>query len=83
MERTGAMRFVLDAFSAPLALRWTARTLAWPFRWLGYRGDLSRPPLTRALIALGPAYIKFGQLMSTRPDVVGEELARELQISAG
>ncbi len=80
MERTGAMRFVLDAFNASLALRWAARTLAWPFRWLGYRGDLSRPPLTRALIALGPAYIKFGQLMSTRPDVVGEELARELQI---
>ena len=34
----------------------------------------------RALIALGPAYIKFGQLLSTRPDVVGNGLANELRI---
>ncbi len=80
LERTGAMRFVLDAMNAPWSLRVAARVLGWPFRWLGYRGDPERPPLTRALTALGPAYIKFGQLMSTRPDVVGEELARELQV---
>ncbi len=80
LEQTAAMGVVLDAFNAPLTLRWAVRALAWPFRWLGYRGDPSRPPLTRALTALGPAYIKFGQLMSTRPDVVGEELARELQV---
>lgn len=80
LERTGAMPIVLDAFHAPPLLRITARALAWPFQWLGYRGDLGRPPLTRALTALGPAYIKFGQLMSTRPDVVGAELAKELQV---
>ena len=80
LERTGAMRIVLDAFGAPRAIRLTARGLAWPFRWLGYRGDPARPPLTRALTALGPAYIKFGQLMSTRPDVVGDQLALELQV---
>ena len=38
------------------------------------------PPVTRALTALGPAYIKFGQILSTRPDVVGEELATQLQV---
>ena len=36
--------------------------------------------MLRALIALGPAYIKFGQLLSTRPDVVGEGLATDLRI---
>lgn len=80
LERTGAMPIVLDAFHAPWSLRMMARALAWPFQWLGLRGDPSRPPLTRALTALGPAYIKFGQLMSTRPDVVGAELAKELQV---
>jgi ubiquinone biosynthesis protein len=38
------------------------------------------PPATRALTALGPAYIKFGQILSTRPDVVGDELAIQLRV---
>jgi ubiquinone biosynthesis protein len=51
-----------------------------PFAWLGYRGDPALPPATRALTALGPAYIKFGQILSTRPDVVGNELAMQLRV---
>ncbi|MDJ0627378.1 MAG: 2-polyprenylphenol 6-hydroxylase [Rhodobacter sp.] len=80
LERTGAMRVVLDAFHAPPTIRIIARSLAWPFQWLGLRGDPSLPPATRALTALGPAYIKFGQIMSTRPDVVGDELAMQLRV---
>jgi len=79
-ERTGAMTAVLEAFSAPAPLRLTARVLGWPFRWLGLRGDPSLPPATRALTALGPAYIKFGQILSTRPDLVGDEMAMQLQV---
>lgn len=79
-ERTGAMSVVLDAFHAPPALRVIARVASWPFKWLGYKGDPDMPPATRALSALGPAYIKFGQVLSTRPDVVGEELAAQLRI---
>jgi ubiquinone biosynthesis protein len=80
LERTGAMGVVLDAFEAPKSLRIVARTLGWPFKWLGLKGDPSMPPATRALTALGPAYIKFGQVLSTRPDVVGDELAVQLRV---
>jgi ubiquinone biosynthesis protein len=38
------------------------------------------PAVTRALSALGPAYIKFGQILSTRPDLVGGELANQLRV---
>ena len=77
-ERTGAMSVALDAMQAPRNVRVAARVLGWPFRWLGYKGDPSLPPITRAITALGPAYIKFGQILSTRPDVVGVELADQL-----
>jgi len=80
LERTGAMNVVLDAFDAPPALRFVARALGLPFKWLGYKGDPTMPPATRALTALGPAYIKFGQVLSTRPDVVGDELAVQLRV---
>ncbi|AEI96339.1 MULTISPECIES: 2-polyprenylphenol 6-hydroxylase [Roseobacter] len=80
LERTGAMKVVLDAFEAPAAVRIVARALGVPFKFLGYNGDPSMPPATRALTALGPAYIKFGQILSTRPDVVGDELAVQLRV---
>ncbi|ABS65255.1 2-polyprenylphenol 6-hydroxylase [Parvibaculum lavamentivorans DS-1] len=34
--------------------------------------------LATALAALGPAYIKLGQFLATRPDVIGPELAADL-----
>ena len=34
--------------------------------------------LKNALVELGPIYIKFGQLLSTRPDIVGAEIAQDL-----
>ncbi|MFI0396727.1 2-polyprenylphenol 6-hydroxylase [Paracoccus jiaweipingae] len=79
-ERTGAMHEALEAFNAPPRLRAAARILGWPFRWLGYRGDPNLAPLTSALTALGPAYIKFGQTLATRPDVVGAETAGHLSM---
>lgn len=79
-ERAGAMRLALEAMDAPRSIRIAARVIGWPVQWLGLRGDPSEPPVLRALTALGPAYIKFGQLMSTRPDVVGVELAQELRV---
>jgi ubiquinone biosynthesis protein len=79
-ERTGAMAAVLDAVDAPIRLRLAARVMGWPFRWLGYKGDPTLPPITRAITALGPAYIKFGQILSTRADVVGSEMAGQLRM---
>ncbi|WP_136635967.1 2-polyprenylphenol 6-hydroxylase [Pseudooceanicola onchidii] len=80
LERTGAMKVILDAYDAPPLLRMAARVAGWPFQWLGHKGDPSMPPATRALSALGPAYIKFGQILSTRPDLVGEDLATQLRV---
>jgi len=34
--------------------------------------------LARALQDLGPSFIKFGQMLSTRPDLVGESIANDL-----
>ncbi|MDZ4137149.1 MAG: 2-polyprenylphenol 6-hydroxylase, partial [Paracoccaceae bacterium] len=47
-ERTGAIVLVLEAFQTPPRVRFVARVLGWPFKWLGLRGDPALPPATRA-----------------------------------
>ena len=39
--------------------------------------------LTRALNRLGPTYVKFGQTLATRPDIVGADVAADLARAAG
>ncbi len=78
-RRTGALDKMMDEFAAPPRLRIPVQIVTAPGLVLGKRGDPSLPPLARAIDALGPAYIKFGQILSTRPDVVGAELARDLR----
>ena len=78
-ERTGAMRDLLDAFEVRGWPRFALRAIAWPVGAFGRAGDPSLPPVARALQAMGPAYVKFGQVLSTRRDIVGPELVAQLR----
>jgi ubiquinone biosynthesis protein len=49
---------------------------------IGPTKDKDLPPgqrLARALESLGPAHIKLGQVLATRPDLVGDDIARALE----
>ena len=44
------------------------------------RGETKGPDLLPAAISrLGPSYVKLGQFLATRPDVVGPDVARRLE----
>ncbi len=61
----------------PLGLR----ILLWiaPWRLSPVPSDLSRGARLRlALEALGPIFIKFGQILSTRPDLIADDIVSEL-----
>jgi len=51
------------------------RLVTWPFRLGRPRGQR----ISDALGALGPSYIKLGQFMATRADVIGPKLANDLK----
>ena len=36
--------------------------------------------IAKALNELGPSFVKLGQLISTRPDIVGNEIAEDLSL---
>lgn len=78
-RRTGALEKVIEAFDAPDRLAVAVRIVTAPGLLVGHRGDASLPPMARAINALGPAYIKFGQILSTRPDVIGADLAEDMR----
>ena len=73
-----AARHRLDTLFAP--------HLPWPLRWLFSLSPLRLIPvrgaraerLRRALEALGPVFVKFGQLVSTRRDLLPRDIADEL-----
>jgi len=73
-----AYRFGLDEF--PLSVDSSGRLLRWSSRLLFFRRlDAPRGErLRRALEALGPIFVKFGQVLSTRRDLLPTDIADEL-----
>ena len=75
-------RYRLDSLLPVDQLPLSLRILLWlaPWRLNPVPSRLSRGERLRlALEALGPIFIKFGQILSTRPDLVPEDIARELK----
>ncbi|MBT7717977.1 MAG: ubiquinone biosynthesis regulatory protein kinase UbiB [Halieaceae bacterium] len=67
---------LLDADTLPATLRFSLRISPWR---LNPVPDLSRGArLRKALEELGPVFIKFGQMLSTRRDLLPEDIADEL-----
>ena len=65
---------------APLEDIGVAPGLVWIARRLSRRAATGRPgqKLARALVEMGPSFIKLGQMLSTRADLVGEQVAQDL-----
>ncbi|MBX2853791.1 MAG: 2-polyprenylphenol 6-hydroxylase [Rhodobacteraceae bacterium] len=79
LRRNGGLDPILQAFGLSGIRRRAVLALLTPLWPLGARGAAHLPPVTRSLSALGPSYVKFGQIASTRPDVAGEKLAQDLR----
>ena len=75
------VRFVPQGTQVPWALHLLRlitlpiRLLTWPFR-VGTPKDLR---IAAALTRLGPSYVKLGQFLATRADLIGEALATDLR----
>jgi ubiquinone biosynthesis protein len=83
LARAGAVMARYDVI-IPAAYRsrmpWIARAAGGFLRLFSGRAANGRPGqrFARALEKLGPAWIKLGQFMATRPDVIGVEAATDL-----
>ncbi len=74
LAREGALALVDPSVLPPLA-----RGLIRVGRLIERRGaGSSATRLAAAMTRLGPSYVKFGQFLATRPDVVGMKIAQDL-----
>ncbi len=84
LAKAGIVLARYDALMPPeqvQKLPWIAR-LGLKIAQVGKRKDIATSQsnrLTTALASLGPSYIKLGQFLSTRPDVIGAKRAFELK----
>src|SRR5205085_8801309 len=72
LARHGALRGIEEDPLTPLPVRRLARIARFGAR------VPATPGYADALVAIGPAAIKLGQALSTRPDLVGEKAAENL-----
>jgi ubiquinone biosynthesis protein len=83
LTRAGAViawsgaRVLPDDVDLPAPLILFGRVTA-PLRKNGHAEAANETKLSEALTSLGPSYIKLGQFLATRDDIVGRELARDL-----
>ena len=73
-------RYRLDTLLTIVTLPWYVRLalLFWPARWFFRAKAPEGRRLRLALQYLGPVFIKFGQILSTRRDLLPDEMADEL-----
>ncbi len=74
------VRFVPRGMPVPPVLKLAAALTA-PISWLTAPLRIGQPKAQRigaALTSLGPSYVKLGQFLATRADLIGPELANDL-----
>ncbi|MEO0700311.1 MAG: ubiquinone biosynthesis protein UbiB, partial [Pseudomonadota bacterium] len=74
LARRRALVGIEDDVNAPPPVRRLAKVA----RLATFTGKKGKPDYAGAFRAIGPAAIKLGQSLATRPDLVGEEAAHNL-----
>lgn len=75
-----ALRYRLDTFVGGERLPWPVRLAIKVMAILPTPREPRGQRLRKALEDLGPIFIKFGQLLSTRPDLVPADICKELSL---
>jgi ubiquinone biosynthesis protein len=75
---------LIDQPQTPATVLWAARYFEWRFgprpgqKHQTHQNKRAGERLAAALYDLGPSFIKLGQALSVRPDIIGEALAEDL-----
>jgi len=80
LSTSGAISSVYEIYNPPMAIKILFFVIGFSFETKKNNNNL--PPgakLCNALQDMGTTFIKLGQFLATRPDIIGEDIAKELE----
>ena len=80
LSTSGAISSIYEIYNPPVAIKILFFVIGFSFSSKKDNKDLSSGvKLRNALQSMGTTFIKLGQFLATRPDIIGENLSRELE----
>ena len=80
MSTSGAISSVYEIYNPPITIKLLFFIIGFSIN--GNKNNKNLPPgvkLCNALQSMGTTFIKLGQFLATRPDIIGEDIAKELE----
>ena len=80
LSTSGAISSVYEIYNPPIAIKILFFVIGFSFNKKENNNNLSPGiKLCNALQGMGTTFIKLGQFLATRPDIIGEDIAKELE----
>ena len=80
LSTSGAISSVYEIYNPPIAIKILFFVIGFSFDNKKNNNNLSSGvKLCNALQGMGTTFIKLGQFLATRPDIIGEDIAKELE----
>jgi len=80
LSTSGAISSVYEIYNPPLTIKILFFIIGFSFETKKNNNNLSPgTKLCNALQGMGTTFIKLGQFLATRPDIIGEDIAKELE----
>ena len=80
MSTSGAISSIYEIYDPPITIKILFFVIGFSFNGKKNNNNLSPGvKLCNALQGMGTTFIKLGQFLATRPDIIGEDIAKELE----
>ncbi len=80
LSKSGAIESIYEIYKPPMGIKILFFIIGFNFKDKKIKHNLSAgEKLCGALQEMGTTFIKLGQFLSTRPDIIGENISRELE----
>jgi len=80
LSTSGAISSIYEIYNPPVAIKILFLVIGFSFNGKKNNNNLSPGvKLCNAFQGMGTTFIKLGQFLATRPDIIGEDIAKELE----